>query len=654
MQMVFTKEQAMDALSMMERARHFEERTDLYFKAKRMHGTTHLAIGQEASEAGLALALDDGDWIVPTHRNHEVTLCRGTKPEAMFSEMFGSRNGICKGLGGSMHMTDIRHWNAGSSAVVASGVPLALGLAFAQKRRRTGKLAVAIFGDGATSRGAVHECMNLASVWSIPLLFYCENNGYGMSASVSRMVATDEIAKRAEGYRMAWNQVDGNDIEQVYLAVRKASDYIKKEGKPYFLEVKTYRENGHSKSDTCAYRTREEEEAWKKKDPIHLFATRLVTECIATQSEVAAILASAEKRIDDAASLAEQTADDHLSLQEALSCVFEPEGRFSSEQGNIHKGSYREAIREALDEEMTRSSSVVMLGEDIGTYGGCFKVSGDLYKRHPDQVLETPVSEESFSGMAVGASLVGMRPVVEIMYGDFCTLVSDPLINHAAKIHFMSAGQLSCPLVLRSPMGSGTGHGSQHTQSLEGMFASVPGLIVMAPSTPKDAKGMLKSAIRSNNPVLFVEQKLLYGTEGDIEGENFLVPIGKAEVKKEGKDVTIVCYGRAVLTSLEAARVLEGKGVSAEVVDLRTLRPMDKETVFASVRKTGRLVMVEESPVMGSYGSDIVASVCLEGIPLLTKPVLLGGKDCPVPFAKDLEARMVPSVDEVVQSVRQM
>lgn len=622
-----------------------------------MRGTTHLSIGQEAAQAGLAIALKDGDWIVPTHRNHGVTICRGTDMSRMFSEMFGSREGICAGLGGSMHMTDVTHWNAGSSAVVASGVPIAMGLALALKRRGKKNLAVAIFGDGATSRGTVHECMNLASIWHLPLLFYLENNGYGMSASVHDAVSTDRIAERAEGYRMQWSQCDGNDVEAVFHAVDAACASIRETGSPYFLEVRTYRENGHSKSDACVYRTRGEEEDWRKKDPIDRYVSRLQEVGICSKEETENILSSAQTAVDTAERKALLTKDDRLGLSEALSLVYAPAHAYGETKPVVHQGSYREAIREALDEEMGRSKDVVLWGEDIGKYGGCFGVTAGLQERHPDQVRETPVSEESFTGMAVGSALLGIRPVVEIMYGDFCTLASDPLVNHAAKIRFMSAGQLSCPMVLRAPMGSGTGHGSQHTQSLEGMFSSVPGLVVVAPSTPKDAKALLKSAIRSDNPVLFFEHKLLYGITGDVADDTFVMPLGKANVKRSGTDVTLVCYSRAVLTCLEAARKLSEEGIFAEVLDLCTLRPLDTDAVLSSVGKTGRLVMVQESPDFGGYGSAVV-SMAMQDAGVFSRmkahPLLLSGKDCPIPFQKELEEAMVPSVDDVLSAVRSL
>jgi pyruvate/2-oxoglutarate/acetoin dehydrogenase E1 component/TPP-dependent pyruvate/acetoin dehydrogenase alpha subunit len=654
--MDFSQEQAAHALSLMVRSRHFEELIEQFFRHKQMHGTTHLSIGQEACQAGLALALRDGDWIVPTHRCHGYTLVRGTPERKMFGEMFGSSDGICKGLGGSMHMTDAEHWNAGGSAVVGSGVPLAIGLAFALKRKQTGNIGVAIFGDGATSRGSVHESMNLASVWDLPVLFFCENNGYGMSAPTRQAVSAESIARRSEGYGIPYAVVDGNDVQAVYEAVLAASEQIRDTSRPFFIEVKTYRFCGHSKSDARRYRSREEELRWMEKDPIEVFSRRLVSENVMTEGQVSRIVSEATALVDEAATQAGETRSDHISLEEAAGYLFSPNEKQSygvcTKNG---RGSYREAVREALDEEMSRDPSVVLLGEDIGLYGGCFKVTGDLWERHPSQVLETPVSEEAFSGLAVGASMLGIRPVVEVMYGDFSTLVSDPVINHAAKIRFMSGGQLSCPLVVRTPMGSGTGHGAQHTQSLEAMFANVPGLVVVSPSCPGDAKALLKSAIRENNPVLFFEHKMLYDSLGPIGDDGYLLPLGKAIVKRKGDAVTLVCYSHAVVTCLEAAAILSAQDeIEAEVLDLATLKPMDRDAILASVRKTGRVAIVHDSPEFGGYGAEVAAIVASDPASLsaLQAPVLrICGKECPIPFSPELEKQAIPSKEEIVQAV---
>lgn len=320
----------------------------------------------------------------------------------------------------------------------------------------------------------------------------------------------------------------------------------------------------------------------------------------------------------------------------------------------MKKLSYREAIREAMMEEMARDEQVVVMGEDVGCYGGCFKVTPGLIERFGTrQVIETPVSEEGLVGVAVGAAMMGMRPVVEIMYGDFSTLAADPLINHAAKMNFMTAGQIPVPMVYRTPMGSGTGAAAQHTQSLETLFTNIPGLKVVYPATPADAKGLLKSAIRDDNPVVFLEHKL-YGTEGLVPLGEYTLPIGKADIKRQGTDVTIFTYGKTLFTTLDAAAILEDDEVSVEVVDLRSLRPLDTDTILASVRKTGRAVVVHEAPSFGGFAGEIITQIVSDPTTFaaLQAPIArVCGKDLPTPFNKNLEMLLPPSPHAIVKAV---
>lgn len=323
----------------------------------------------------------------------------------------------------------------------------------------------------------------------------------------------------------------------------------------------------------------------------------------------------------------------------------------------MKKISCREAIREALFEEMARDQDVVLIGEDLGCYGGCFQVTAGLIERFgTHQVIETPVSEEAIVGVAVGAAMMGMRPIVEIMYGDFSTLASDPLINHAAKMRFLSAGKLSVPLVYRTPMGSGTGAAAQHTQSLESVFTNIPGLKIVYPSTPYDLKGLLKSAVRDPDPVLFFEHKL-YGVEDLIPEEEYLIEIGKGDIKRLGTDVTIITYGKTVFTALEAARLLEADEISAEVLDVRTLRPLDTDLILQSVSKTGRAVVVHEAPTFGGFAGEIVATIvgdrrAFGALKVSVERVC--GLEMPTPFNKHLELALPPSVERIVDVVTHM
>ena len=310
--------------------------------------------------------------------------------------------------------------------------------------------------------------------------------------------------------------------------------------------------------------------------------------------------------------------------------------------------TFREAIRKAMSDEMSADRNVVLFGEDVGVYGGCFKVTEGLWKEHPDQVIDTPVSEEGFTGMAVGAAMMGLRPIIEIMYADFYTLIFDPIVNHAAKTHFMSGGQFCCPITVRLPEGSGTGHGAQHTQSPEALFMNGTGLKIVAPSNPSDAYHLLRASIRDNNPVLFFEHKLLYPMDGEISPEP--VQLGKAKVIGDGLDVTIIAYSHAVSTALETAEILHGMGINATVVDLRTLNPLDKDTIFEQVQKTGRAVLIQDPNGIGGIEAQVCASICQDRktfSSLKCQVLQFSGKDTPIPFSKDLERLTIPQADKV-------
>lgn len=632
-----------EILKTMLLSRSFENKLSQKFKEGVFYGTTHLNIGQEASHVGLIAALDARDWIVPTHRCHGFNIARGTDIEKMFSEMFGSRHGVCRGLGGSMHMSEVSTCNAGSSAIVGSGVPIATGIAFALKRKKQANIAVAIFGDGASSRGSVHEAMNIASVWNIPVLFYLENNHYGMSASEHNAISTDNIASRAKGYSIEYERVDGNDVMAVRDSVRRARSYILEHERPFLIEVNTYRMCGHSKSDKLIYRSREEEDEWRKKDPIKAYSDSLIERGVISEADYLSLCSSVDEEVDEAFKKAEATKDDVLSLRELESFLFAPSPVSLNRKGALHKASYRDAIYEALDEILREDASAFLMGEDIGLYGGCFGVSKDLYLKHPGKVLETPVSEEGFTSLAVGASMLGLHPIVEIMYADFSTLASDPLINHAAKTYFMSAGQLNCPLVYRAPIGSGTGHGSQHTANIEAMFLNTPGLIVVAPSDAYSAKALLKSAHRDNNPVLFFEHKGLYDSVGDVGDENVYLPLGKAIVSSYGDDLLIIGYSHAFHTALEATRDIRDR---ITYVDLATISPLDKSEIIRQASSHDKILVVQDTPENGSVGDSVISIIARE-VSGDKKIRLLSARSLPIPFSRNLEKSVIPTKEEI-------
>ncbi len=631
----------LDLYESMVLSRLFERKVEEEFKKGTFCGTTHLSIGQEAAEVGLVKALDEKDWIMPTHRGHTYNLARATKPEKMFLELFGAKGGVCKGIGGSMHMTDISTYNLGASAVVAAGIPIAGGVALALKRQKSHNISVSIFGDGATSRGSLHETMNMASVFNLPILFFLENNHYGMSASAAKVISTSELYKRGASYNIASERVDGNDILAVIASVKKARQYIIREHRPYFIEADTYRLCGHSKSDNRKYRTRLEEEEWEKKDPIKVFASFLLDHGLISENDLEKAYEKVSSYIENEWNSALEKKDEKLTKDELCSLVLAPGCRnmVIPDKAVTHQGSYREAINEALGEILHSCPSSYLIGEDIGLYGGCFSVTGDLYKTYPNQIIETPVSEEGFTGIAIGSALLGERPICEVMYGDFLTLTSDQLVNHAAKMYFMSAGQLRCPLIMRAPSGGGTGHGVQHSQSLENMFMNIPGLIVVAPSDPYSAKALLKAAALENNPVLFIESKSLYGTIGEIGGEDTYLPIGKCIFTDRGGKTLVISYSRAMALAKKA--LLDEK---VSFLDLATLRPVDRNGIKKYSAKFDNILLLSDTPYEGGILPMVLS--CIDNAERKNIRILTA-LDCPVPFSPDLERTVLLTSEKI-------
>jgi len=652
------KELLLKALRKMYLSRAFEDETEKLIRKGLIHGTTHLATGQEACQVGLCEALNKEDWILSTHRCHGYAIAKNSSVLEMFSELAGYKNGLCKGLGGSMHFTDIPNYNAGSSAIVASGIPIATGIAFGLKKKFGNdckNISVSIFGDGASSRGSLHECLNMASIWDLPLLFYCENNLYGMSSSANRMISTSSIASRCDGYNIKHSTIDGNDFIKVFEEVKKARKYILEEKRPYFIELLTYRQKGHSKNDKCLYRKKEEETLWAEKDPILKLENYIIENNLAKENELKLIKDEQLCLIEQASDKTFKSPGKFLTQEEANKFVFSESPKTGTLNfiGNKNSLTYREAIRKALEDEFTENSKTFLLGEDIGFYGGCFNVTGDLYKKFPDQIIETPVSEESFVGICIGSTLSGFHPITEIMYADFCTLISDQIINHASQLYFMTGGQFSCPLVVRCPEGSGTGHGPQHTQSPESIFANTPGLFIVAPSSPNDAYYLLREAIKNNNPVLFFEHKLLYSEKGDIKKSSNAI-LGKANFILEGKDLTIISYSHAISTCKKAIEILKTRyQKNATLLDLRTICPLDVETILKAVKSTGRVLLVQDPPLSTSISSEVAALISenKETFKKLKAPIIrLGGKPTPVPFSQNLERDYIPSVCQVIKS----
>jgi 2-oxoisovalerate dehydrogenase E1 component len=649
----------LDQLKTMYTVRAFEQHLSKAFKKGDIPTEAiHLSIGQEAVAAGVCMNLRDSDYLNTTHRGHGHIIAKGADIKKMMAELYGKADGLCKGKGGSMHVTDGSIGILGANGIVGAGFLLALGAGFTIKYYEKGDdISVIIAGDGSVNQGMFHEAMNMISLLDLPVLVVIENNRYGEFTSIDRHSAVTDIYKRAEAYAIESYKIDGNDVQTVYAETGKIIDKMRSDGKPRFLELMTNRWHGHMEGDSEVYRTAEEKERYLKEDPIVRLETNLIQQGIAGEEQILAVKDNVDKEIAEAVVFAEQSELPQPAT--LLSDIYCPEEKMLY-SGSFDMGielveiSVSQAINEALAHEMERDQRVFLWGEDI-TLGGYFSVTNGLVEKFGnDRVIDTPISENGFIGGAVGAAMTGMRPVSEILFADFLTCCMDPILNQAAKLRYMTGGQVSIPLTIRTPLGSGIGMAAQHSQSMEKFFFGIPGLIVIAPSDAFTAMGLLKSAIRSNNPVLFFEHKLLYAEAGRVPKSDYTLPIGKARIIRNGNHVTLVTYLLGVGIALEAARYLSETGIEVEVIDLATLYPMDTKTILDSVAKTGYLITVEEAPFSGSIGSEVISRTAQAGFNLLKRaPVKIASPECPIPYAKNLENAMLPSVEKIVEKIKE-
>ena len=610
----------------------------------------------------------------------------------MIAELFGKSDGYCRGVGGSMHIADFESGHLGANAIVGGHMGIAAGAGISARYRESGQVVLCLAGDGAYQNGISHEAITMATMaqfhnglmrraFGVPLIFAIVNNQYAMSGqSVGETTGLDYLARRGVGYHVDGlhaEVVDGMNVLAAREATLRAAELCRSGHGPVILEFMTYRFKGHSLSDPQAYRDRDEVRKWMEQDPTLTFARQLAAATFPeeqggpiTEADTKALSEHAWQRNADLAQKAAAAADpapDTVLLHMFREPTDEPvPERFASpkpagevpvfERGEGGLLSYRLAVREALIEEMLRDERVVLFGEDIAEYGGAFAATTGLigvFGR--DRVFNTAICESAIIGAGVGMAMTELRPVCEIMYDDFILMTMDQTGNQAAKWCYMSGGQMSVPMVIRTPHGGGRGYAGQHSQCLESICTHMPGLIVICPSNATDAKGLLKSAIRNPNPVVFFEHQQLYGLEAPVPEEEYLVPIGRADVKREGTDVTVVSWGWPVVHALEAAGRLAEEGVSVEVVDVRTLWPLDVETLVASVRKTGRCLVTCQAVEQGSFTGEVVSQIVEKGFDYLDAPVMrLAAPNSVPPCAQSLEREFLVNPDKIAAAVREL
>jgi 2-oxoisovalerate dehydrogenase E1 component len=647
--------------------RGFEERVAALYRDGHVPGFVHLSIGQEASAVGACWPLRDDDVITSTHRGHGHCLAKGLDPMPMFAELMARDQGTNRGRGGSMHIADPTRGIFGANGIVAAGLPIAAGAATASQLRGDDTVAVAFFGDGAAAQGAFHEALNLAALWRLPVIFFCENNGYSEFSPASMQHAAS-LGQRAAGYALPYRTVDGNDVVATASLMRDVVSAARAGDGPTVVEASTYRWHGHYEGDPQRYRSEDEVLKWQARDPLARHRGRLLAAGI-PEDEVrrleSAVEADLDAAVDEARGLPPPAAEslfDFVVRPRAAAgaphtSTAETPSETTSGADEIGDALFRtmDAVRGALEYELENDERVFVAGVDVGDGGNVFGLTKGLRARFGDRVRDTPISEMAVVGLAVGAAMAGLRPVVEVMYLDFVGVCLDQLLNQAAKLPFMTGGSAQMALTVRTQFGAGRSSGSQHSQSLEALLAHIPGLTVVMPSTPADTYGMLRAAIEDPNPVVFIENRLLYGMKGPQPPAGHLVPIGRSSVVREGTDVTVVSVSRMVHEALAAAEELAEAGASVEVIDLRTIAPLDLEPVLASVHKTSRLLIAHEAVVPFGIGAEIAATVAREGFWDLDAPIeRVGAAATPPPYAPELERAWLPDRVEIAGALRRL
>ncbi|MFT4015998.1 MAG: dehydrogenase E1 component subunit alpha/beta [Agriterribacter sp.] len=622
-------------------------------------------IGQEAISTGATLAMQQDEWIMPLHRNLGVFTTRGLPLDKLIMQWQGSKQGYSKGRERSFHFGTREHHICGMISHLGPQMSVADGVALAYKLKKENKAALAFCGEGATSEGDFHEALNVAAVWDLPVIFIIENNGYGLSTPVQEQYRCENLIDRAKGYGMEGVQIDGNNILTVYDTLKGVREYCIEKQKPYLIECMTFRMRGHEEASGTKYVPEELFETWQKKDPVKTFEEWLLKENILTTVDVESIKTEFKNYINTAVekgfaattitpSAKEEEDDVYATCGTAdkkftVNVITDVDG--IHQQGfNLLEKRFIDAISEGLYQSMLTHDNLILMGQDIAEYGGAFKITDGLVNKFgKERVRNTPLCESAIIGAALGLSLEGYKSVVEMQFADFVTAGFNQIINNLAKIHYRW-GQ-NADVVIRMPAGGGVGAGPFHSQSNEAWFVHTPGLKVVYPSSPADAKGLLTAAINDPNPVMYFEHKALYrSVSGLVPEEYYEIPIGKARLIEEGEDIAIITYGAGVHWALEYA----GKhpGISFDILDLRTLLPLDYDAIKAAVSRTGRILILHEDTLTGGIGAEIAAWIQEHCFSLLDAPVMrCASLDTPVPFNIELEKNFMAKarLDECVK-----
>jgi 2-oxoisovalerate dehydrogenase E1 component len=683
----------LDVYRAMTRIRQTEEELARCHQRGLIHGACHTYVGQEAIAASIAAHLRFDDVVFSTHRGHGHALAKGMEPRHLMAELFGRATGCSHGRGGSMHLFQPEIGVMGTSGIVGPCILQAAGAGYSFKLLRSDRVAVAFFGDGAANNGAFHEGLNLAGIWGLPVIFVCENNQFATEVPYAYSGGGRSIGARGANYGMVGLEVDGNDAPLLTRVFGEAVARARTGGGPTLVECLTYRTRAHAEGmGDFTYRTREEVEQWKGRCPIQRLRAHLIAVGQATaaqlddiDAQIAAEVASARQFAENSPWPEAATATNHVYAVETRRVTadgFEgtesPNGNANNDISAVSKAAtanvpavmaaaaattgpareltWTKAAHEALSTAMARDATIFVLGEGIGKRGGNFMTTTGLFDLYgPERLRDTPICERGFVGLAGGAAMTGTRPVVDFMFADFVLDSVGEIINQIAKMQYMSSGRLRMPVLLRGCIGIGHSAATHHSGSYYAMYANIPGLRVVVPSNARDAKGLLAHALRCFDPVLFLEHRELLSTKCAVPEEDYEIPFGVARVARTGRDATVVALARMVPLAIEVAEKLAAEGIEVEVIDPRTVSPLDTETIVRSVAKTGRLLVVDEAFAPCGFAAEVVARIADAGFDELDAPIRrLHGAFAPTPYSPPLEAAVVPNATAVEQALRDL
>lgn len=640
--------------------RMVEERLAKSHQRGLIHGACHTYVGQEAIATAVCAHLTESDAVFSTHRGHGHALAKGMEPRQLIAELYGRETGCSRGRGGSMHLFAPEIGMMGTSGIVAPCILQAAGAGYSALITKSRRVGVAFFGDGAVNNGAFHEGLNMAAIWKLPTIFVCENNQFATEVPFATVAGNPSVAARGAAYGIPAIELDGNNVLAIEAAAREAVQRARNGEGPTLLECKTYRTRAHAEGmGDFTYRTREDVEQWKTRCPIARLKQHLLDQQLASEAELSAIEQEVAALAEAAHEFAEKSA--YPAAESAATHVYAaprngPPRDVPAPGARAREMTFMKATLEALTEEMARNPKIFVLGEGIGKRGGNFATTSGLFALHgPERLRDTPICERGFVGLAGGAAMTGTRPVVDFMFADFVLDGVGEIINQIAKMQYMSSGRLKMPVLLRGCIGIGHCAATHHSGNYYSMYAHFPGLRVVVPSSPRDAKGLLKTALTCDDPVLFLEHRELMTVKGPVPEEEYFIDFGQASVVREGGDITVVALALMVHKTLAACEALAKEGINVELIDPRTVAPLDVDTIIQSVAKTGRLLIVDEDFAHCGVSAEIAAQLADRGFDELDAPIRrLNGKPSPTPYSPTLEAAVVPNTEAIAQAIREL